>query len=1496
MKKVTMILMAIVALTMTANAQWALQTNPLGSGHAAMVGKIQFVSATEGWIACGSSGSLLHTTDGGSTWNIATPFPGDVVGSMSDPATTMSWTNSTHGWALKTHIVGTGDITSSGNGAVLYNTTDGGSSWAKKEFPKTITTVTYSTADLQGSWQMHELVVNNPSSSNKYDGWVHGTLTLDATGSGSETNVVATDGSKSDVSGVSLQISSVGKITVGSSSDLHGFMSADKNTIFITETEEKGGGYCLIVLQKNVSTTYSLSDLQGTWQMHGLSAGNSSGDHAGWVHAILTGDAGGNLTGNFVGVGGGGSINTTASISSSGIITGMSSIGSNVHGFMSADKKTFYITMTGSENSDYNLVTFQKQVTGTAYATADLQGIWQLHALVSDNISDTDPWASWTHAKITLNASGAGSLSDYVVNNESRDDVSPSMSMTSDGIISFDSIPNSHGFLSADKSIAILTMPDMGSGGYTLGIMQKDVSISGDIGLQTQFVDNNNGWMSDYNGIYEKFIIYKTTNGGDTWNTTSNTVGGIYYFVNATNGWMIGTSVANVGSSGLNNIYHTTNGGANWALQASNIGSANAIYFSDLLHGWVVGEGALAMKTTDGGTHWSSVTTTGQTSNSNSKTVFFLDANHGWIGSSYDSGNNDVPTPTIVPSGIISSKLKGISKIKTDGVGTRFVLATKDGGATWETQQTPVTNDIFSMFFWDATNGWFTSDYGQIAHYTYTPPKTVNITAGGLSATLTASEKSSLKSLTVTGTIDARDFKTMRDDMPLLAEIDLSGATVTEYTGTLGTFYDASITTYPANTIPQRAFYYTATKTGKTSLTSFIFPASVTDIGMYAFRSSGLTSISIPSTLTAIGYGNFVNCINLTSVVIPSSISTIGDYAFQNCVSLISVSIPSTVTEIGYAAFFASGLQQITLNEGLKKIGDYAFQDCHSLQSISIPFTVTEIGYAAFLASGLQQINLNDGLKKIGDYAFIYCYPLQSISIPSTVTEIGNGAFNSSGLQQITLNEGLKTIGDYAFQWCDSLRSITIPSTVTNIGYCAFTFVNSLETITVASGNSNYYSEDGVLFDKTKKRLIAYPANKSPHYDIPLGVTVIDTAAFEGNWSLRSVTIPSSVTDLAPEAFYRCDLLSVIDLPSSISKIGNYCFYACYNLSAIFTNTQTPFSMVVSDSIFKEINAGCTLYVPLGSAANYRASEGWNHYITRIKEYDKVTDNEGNVYHGIQVGTQSWLVENLRAKHYNNNESIQRPSNPNVDLTYLPSANYVWDVENDPANAYVYGRLYTWNAAMDSRGICPAGWRLPSISDWQTLMTYVKNNSSTSQTKALASSGLWYDDPDAPENTPSYNISTNNESGLLIFPSGIRHTEGSFEGLWGVSYLWSSEIQDGLPYAYSIGNLATSVNGGPNRAQEGFTVRCVKDGNMALGDVKNGKMIVYPSPTSDAFQIKGIEGTATATVSDLNGRILISKEITANESVSVGTLSNGMYLITIKLNNTKTTEKLIIQH
>jgi len=678
MKKFSFILVIFVAITFTVNAQWSLQTNPLSSDGSNLLGKIQFVSATEGWIACGSNGNLLHTINAGATWTVVTPFPNEQTGSMSDPAINMSWVNPTHGWAINSYGK------ENANGAVLYSTADGGNSWAKKELPATATRITYTSADLQGTWQFHVLTSKNPSNYASIAGWMAGTVTV--AGVNCSVSVLRSDGTNRNMD-ISMTISSVGVISMNG--EEHGFMSADKSTAIMTGQEDNDG-YSMYVMQKQVAgTSYSTADFQGAWQMHGLSAGNSNAEHGGWAHAVLNGDAAGNLTGSFVGVGGGGTINMSASISSGGIITGLSAMSSDTHGFMSADKKSFYLTMTGSENGDFNLVVFQKQETGTTYTTADLMGSWQMQILTADCTNDYESFAYYAHGKINLDGKGDGKVSYFLSDSPTELYEDLAFSINSDGIFSGFGLTGSHGFMSADKSIGIGTSTD-GNGTYSLFVMQKDLSVSGDMGLEVQFVDNNTGWVSIYNQSANNFKLYKTTDGGTTLNPLNNTVGGIFQFVDTNNGWMIGSTVNNVGEGNLNNIYHTTDGGSTWSEQATTIGKAQAIYFSDLLHGWVVGVNGLILKTIDGGTNWISVTNAGLSTESTCKTVFFLDANTGWIGTNIEN---------------------------TNGVGTQFILATKDGGSTWTTQSTPVTNDIFSISFWDANNGWLTGDYGQIAHY-----------------------------------------------------------------------------------------------------------------------------------------------------------------------------------------------------------------------------------------------------------------------------------------------------------------------------------------------------------------------------------------------------------------------------------------------------------------------------------------------------------------------------------------------------------------------------------------------------------------------------------------------------------------------------------------------------------------------------------------------------------------------------------------------------------
>jgi len=94
-----------------------------------------------------------------------------------------------------------------------------------------------------------------------------------------------------------------------------------------------------------------------------------------------------------------------------------------------------------------------------------------------------------------------------------------------------------------------------------------------------------------------------------------------------------------------------------------------------------------------------------------------------------------------------------------------------------------------------------------------------------------------------------------------------------------------------------------------------------------------------------------------------------------------------------------------------------------------------------------------------------------------------------------------------------------------------------------------------------------------------------------------------------------------------------------------------------------------------------------------------------------------------------------------------------------------------------------------------------------------------------------------------------------------------------------------------------ITSHYVKQATTGVNEIKSvGNLItIYPNPATNVIQITGIEGTATITVSDVNGRLLLSKQVKGNEVITISTLPNGVYLITIQSNNTRKTEKLVIQ-
>ena len=314
--------------------------------------------------------------------------------------------------------------------------------------------------------------------------------------------------------------------------------------------------------------------------------------------------------------------------------------------------------------------------------------------------------------------------------------------------------------------------------------------------------------------------------------------------------------------------------------------------------------------------------------------------------------------------------------------------------------------------------------------------------------------------------------------------------------------------------------------------------------------------------VTSVGSETFRNNTDIQTVVLPDTITSIGENAFESCSNLTTINLPEGVKDIGNSAFSScTKLSDIVLPDTLTTIGNGAFWNCQSISgTLNIPASVTSIGRGALVLQSLTEFTVDagsehfaavDGILYSKDMTRLLVYPraksATNFVMLNSVETIDAGAFRYCQNMQgtLTLSSKLTTIGDGAFYGCSNLSGVlTIPASVTSLTSGPFSH-NKFTEIVVESGNKNYISVDGVLYNKEITSLFQFPGGKTQtNFIVPSTVTRIENYAIFGCTNLSgTITLPQNLEYIGTSGIFNCaNVTGELVLPQSVTSIGLYPF------------------------------------------------------------------------------------------------------------------------------------------------------------------------------------------------------------------------------------------------------------------------------------------------------------------------------------------------------------------
>ena len=452
--------------------------------------------------------------------------------------------------------------------------------------------------------------------------------------------------------------------------------------------------------------------------------------------------------------------------------------------------------------------------------------------------------------------------------------------------------------------------------------------------------------------------------------------------------------------------------------------------------------------------------------------------------------------------------------------------------------------------------------------------------------------------ITLTGNINAKDIACMRDSLPKLKELFLSEATIVEYNGTEGTLAGAQ--TYPANTLPQNAFYNGTT--GK-----------------------ALVALTLPDNLTAIGENALRECSNISNALtIPQGVTSIGAAAFYNCSKLTgNLTLPAGLTSVGAEAFrLCSGLTALSLPQKLTSIGDYAFRGCSGLTSVSahnpVPVSLTvdngvwtDLNYATCIlrvaGSSVEAYRSVPGWNVFTNIqgAGFSVKAEPNSALLGTVTGRADKFYRENEVVELTATpvSGF-TFVNWTSKGVEISQDAALSLTITQDTAVVANFVSeyrgtatagqlhevpgiaqrsklTLDATSTLDARDFAFMRDGMQFlvdlditaasiveykgtNGTASGDIRYAANKIPQESfngklllsvkLPAGTTLIGESAFRNTAALTGIEIPAGVTVIESYAFSGSGIARVTFAENAqLTTIGDYAFSGCTELAGSLT-------------------------------------------------------------------------------------------------------------------------------------------------------------------------------------------------------------------------------------------------------------------------------------------------------------------------------------------------------